>query len=448
MGFFSAFQKSKVDTKWDLNYGTPNHIYRSDAPNVQGTVSIKGKNEISEVISINVGLKGYVHNYYLYVYHIYNRTRRRRQRRIKAFTADHELFDQRIKLADNEMATISQGIEYLSKDIHFCFPTNLDLPSSCHKLGHVGDNEGYSSVIYQLYVEVVTRGRIIGESTSKSVFEVKYQGSREEPVNDIESIESVDQLYKKKLKKQIYDQDQKSMVPTPLEDSHRHTRKIRQIWNSNYSDDTYNDLAQDVSLKCSFIFKNNFNLALPLNELLRLRFTVPMKDPSNFQVTGNSTGLGEFVIKELHLKLKHHVRLKVDRFMYDTVIKKDLFIIKIPDGGYKIDVTEFIPSKTDATFNLDVSMEDILGRKSTISLMDELVEPVTCDYTIAAFSQALTQLRFSLHVGTSQQNDDHIHKFKVDTEATVTYFKHLPAYQNEHISEGSSEKADPPPYAP
>lgn len=397
MSLLPGFHRKNVDLKFHLNYCTPNRIFRGDAPNVAGNLVIKAKKPIRGIVGMEFGFKGEIENFYRHVYVTYSFTMSGAITKVQEHRATRLLFNQKDDLELKGKTELLPTDPPIEKAFNFYFPSDLNLPSSCQSLGRSGDNQGNTTIRYYLYVNIKTKGKIFGDQEYLFPFIVQYQGTSDSFGRDIDKIADQTQIFKYKLKRQIWDESQKQMIPNPIAVAHKHTRGIRQLWNQNYRKTAFDKLARDVPLKCQFIYRENFNLAEPLNDLLKLRFSIPMLKGDWYSANGESTGLGEFVIKELHLKLLHKIILKADYFIYRTMTCDDLYVMSPQDGSYKIDVSG--GTESNGMWVQDVSVADLLGKNSTIPLIDELVKPVECTYFLDNFFRTVTDLVFTLKIG-------------------------------------------------
>ncbi|VEU19735.1 DEKNAAC100340 [Brettanomyces naardenensis] len=451
MGVLDSFRKRYFEPHFELEYHTPTHVFRNDSPNVQGTVTLKVLKPLKNVSCIQVGFHGQIHNYYRHVYLTYGLSMSGAITKVKEHTEDRVLFDEKENLDYDTPVDMLPTDEPIERHFGFSFPSHELLPSSVHKLGGDGDNQGYTSVSYYLYVKVIYKGDIFHTGEIVYTFPVLYQGYSDAYAQDALKSIRTEQTFKAKLKRQIFDSESGGMIPNPIDKPRKLTRGIRQLWNQNYKSDAYVNLAQDVSLLCDFIFNENFNLSMPLDKLLRLRFATPANGNDEFQgklptigseyvVDGRSTGLGEFVIKELDVQLLHQLAIRTDYFLYRTRILKDLYSVKPKDSGFKIDFKDFQYDSRSNSWYLDVHLSDLMGKTSTIPLIDELVRPVMCSYDLESFLHIVTALRFKLKVGNGEIDQGKTLTFETDVFAVVNYFAPLPAYGEE----GSPPPAYPP----
>ena len=442
MPFFANILKKPFEAKFDVEYCTANRIFRNDTPNIQGKVTISALKQISKVIEIDVGFKGVIHNYFKQVYVTYSFTMTGAVTRVKELKEDRLLFEPVDEKKYDNPIDIKDNGKPIIKDFNFCFPSTIDLPSTCDKLGGNTDNQGHTTVSYYLYVIIRRSDGVFHSGDLEIKYPILFQGASEAFARDIMKTVKCKSTFESKLKRRIWDMKQKKFITNPIARARRHTRGIRQLWDVNYRKENYGIYAQDVTLYCNFVYCENFNLMRPLNELLWLRFYVrgpksndnnekPILD-ENFCINGKSTGLGRFSLKELNIRLYHDMIIRTEYARYQSKILDDLYLVQPSGGGFIMDVCNFSYDSKQNIWYQDVSINEILGKKSSdIPLIDELIRPVMCTYSLESFLRAVTGLRFALKVGTDETDSENVKDLEAEAPAVVTCFENLPAYGEE-----------------
>ncbi len=446
MPFFSNILKKPFEADFDIEYCTANRIFRNDTPNVQGKVTIKALKQINKVVEIDVGFKGLVHNYFKQVYVTYSFTMTGAVTRVKELKDDCVLFDQVDKKEFPKQIDLKENGEPMIRNFNFCFPSTMELPSSCDKLGGDADNQGHTTITYYLYVIIKRSDGVFHSGDLELKFPVLYQGASGAFARDIMKTVKIKSTFESKLKRRIWDSRQKKFTVTPIAKARKHTRGIRQLWDANYRKENYGSYAKDVTLYCNFIYCENFNLMRPLNELLWLRFYIPgsketegSEKPTlseDFCVNGKSTGLGRFALKQLNVKLYHDMIIRTEYTRYQPKVLDDLYLVQPPGGNFIMDICDFLYDSKQNVWYKDVSMNEILGKKSShIPLIDELIRPILCTYTLESFLRIITGLKFTLKVGVNETDTENINSFEAEVPAVVTCFEKLPAYGEEPASD-------------
>ncbi|QPG76605.1 hypothetical protein FOA43_003997 [Brettanomyces nanus] len=389
---------------------------------------------LRNISKIEVGFRGLIQNNFRHLYVTYTFTMSGAVTKVKNHTQNHVFFNEVVTFDyDKPIDLIAGESPPVEKQFNFCFPTDQHLPSSCEKLGGVADNEGNSTVSYYVFVRVKNQGDLLHpEDTNEYKFPLKFQGSSESYAPDILKRIQVSHTFEAKLKKRIYDAELERMIPNPIVKPRKLSRNIRKLWNDNYKIEKYQNLAKDVTLNCQFVFNKNFNLNQSLDDLIKLRFSI--KDlGTEFQVGGESTGLGEFIVKQLELQLIHDLKIRTDYFIYKTRVKDDLYLVK-PKQGVLMDVKDFQFDSIANVWYRDMTISELTGNTSNIPLIDELIRPVMCSYDLDSLFYGYTSLNFILDVGNAETENSETIKFETEASGVVTYFQSLPAYDEEYAS--------------
>lgn len=428
----NGIAKRGLEADFHVEYSTPSRIFRADSSMVRGIVEIRPLKTVKKVTKVEIGFKGKIINKFRHVYVTYTITMSGATTRVTEHESVYDLFDELHTVEEHDKPVDLNLGDSISKEFMFSFPTSESLPSSTDLLGGEADNQGNCVIQYSLYVRVHHKEEIFKSGPLEYEYPILYQGSCASYAPDTFKIVRHPEVFKAKMKKKVWDSKKQQLVPNPIAKPRKFTRGIRQLWNDNYKPENFGNLAQDVELTCDFIFCDNFNLQQPLKNLIKFRLCVPggPELDQNYQINGESTGLGQFAITDIALRVFHDVDLFIDGFVYSTKERRDLFSATL-DKPLEVDVAKDFQydAKNERWIN-KFGMEELVGMQSEIPLINLLVKPVLCTYHLIPYVRVETSILIRLGINNMNTDSETI-SFVAHVPAVVNYFEPLPAYRED-----------------
>ncbi|ODV84360.1 hypothetical protein CANARDRAFT_24130 [[Candida] arabinofermentans NRRL YB-2248] len=374
---------------FSFHHDKPISIYSPQNPIVKGTLDLKFEKSLDKIKSIDITFSGSATTTYVYVYYtthmvlINGRMQQRRRRVEEKIVEVHPFFTQKAALIesfdmDAKLKEFAAG-EHLKYPIEFRFPSDsVFLPSSVSGYGSSLDNCGYLTVKYMMNVHISRDKKIFSKAIDHEIV-LPYQcGNNVIPAEPQKVILAASHVYKSNLKQYIYDPTDDRMIPNPLNESHRHTRGIRKLWNKNYKEENYKELTKDVPITLSLETFNYFDLNFKINQLGSLKFiSKGFSDiEPDFRFLKQSTKLGCFKISSISFVLKSDVMVRSRQYTYDGKGPMvQLLSRSYPTGTEpEIDIAYFEKNSEGSAFQTTLPLDALITNVETV--LQSLKSPI------------------------------------------------------------------------
>ncbi|VUG17699.1 DEBR0S2_14180g1_1 [Brettanomyces bruxellensis] len=386
MGGFFGLQYKDLEVSFNFE-SSPYRCFGPFYPDVTGSLNVRVMKDVHNVTGIKYGFKGTVDGYFFEATEVsagdFLNTQTTQRHTI---TDTYKLFEQQQDLnadpgAQNAVigGLVKKGT-VMNQSFHYHFPFETTyLPSSCSNIGGTGDNQASIAVVYSVYVQIQYQGPN-GSSYQQLEWPslLAYQGAPETKIDGPIGMKNyvISNKFKSKVKDFVYDRSKKMLVPSPIQKSHRYTKRILGLWNENYRKGVYDQLAQDVEISCVFSVPNAINILGPFTNAVGLKFRVDTDGElgTDFAFNGQSTGLGKFNVNELKLSDFYQVDMNVCGKAYTTQNMQPLMALRFKEGSLSFDVKDFQFNKEAGVYEINLSLSDF-QRATTSPMLCYFAQP-------------------------------------------------------------------------
>ncbi|GME71123.1 unnamed protein product [Ambrosiozyma monospora] len=400
-----------------------NQIFTPQLRRVKGNAKFMVKKDIPEVVYIEFGFRGRSITNFLYQHaeHLH-KDPVLYEERTTLFEKDSKRLYNSFAYTGSHSSTVISGTLF-DVDFVYDFPTDVFLPSSCEELG---DDEGWITVRYELFVKV----RYLNDKGIEKSFElscnVKYQGKSNSELVGIERVTTSHKLFKSKLKYYICDPETGRMVENSVLDAHRHTRKLRRVFDEKYKKENIENVSKNVELRIHIGPEKTIDVTSGLDALpimIELPYVADVEP--DFKIFGQSTELGLFEVKAFSFKILHDIHFQCNKFSYNTTIENEIFARKFLVGERPMFDTAFFqyyPERRSYCFY--TTLGEMVGL--TDPILSYLKDPIMNNVDVNHFRIKNTAV-FEITVGNAQQEDQ---------KSGVFQFKFGTVFKCEHSEKG------------